>query len=276
MSTRTLLALTWLALATWPASAVDLAKLDAPLTKEPAYKASPQYCLVVFGPEAKHRVWVVIDGDTVYVDRNGNGDLTEAGEKLTLSKPSSSGREQYVEQRDTARITIRDGQLKHTDLQITQYRIRPDFTPKSESDRQLKALVAKNPKALVYEISVSVEVRGLPKGKIAFSGRIRQSAGEDAQGFLQFAGKRKDAPVVHFGGPLEMALLARQALPCGDKPGDLATMIGTRGCGPGSFASLAYSGVISEEVHPVADIQFPNKVPGKGPVKDRVVLKHRC
>src|SRR5262249_51630932 len=30
----------------------------------------------------KSKVWVVLDGNTLYVDRNGNGDLTEDGERL--------------------------------------------------------------------------------------------------------------------------------------------------------------------------------------------------
>src|SRR5260370_39867195 len=64
------------------ASAADLAKVDRTIKKEPAYQAKPKYCLLVFGPEAKHRVWLVLDGDTLYVDKNGNGDLTEAGKRI--------------------------------------------------------------------------------------------------------------------------------------------------------------------------------------------------
>ena len=37
-----------------------------------------------FGPNAEARVWVVIDGDVLYLDRNGNGDLTEPGERFDL------------------------------------------------------------------------------------------------------------------------------------------------------------------------------------------------
>ncbi len=60
-----------------PAQALDLARLDRTIAKEPAYQSKqPRYCLLVFGSEAKTRVWLVLDGDTLYVDRNGNGDLT--------------------------------------------------------------------------------------------------------------------------------------------------------------------------------------------------------
>src|SRR5437867_4405005 len=67
--------------------AADLASIDRIIKKEPAYRTGkPKYCLLVFGPEAKTRVWLVQDGDTLYVDRNGNGDLTEEGEKVAAEK----------------------------------------------------------------------------------------------------------------------------------------------------------------------------------------------
>jgi hypothetical protein len=57
----------------------DVTKINRTIRKEPAYHAKPQYFLLTFGPAAKKRVWVVLDGKDFYVDRNGNGDLTEAG-----------------------------------------------------------------------------------------------------------------------------------------------------------------------------------------------------
>jgi WD40 repeat protein len=60
-----------------PAQAQDLAKIERKIAKEPAYQTkTPKYCLLVFGLDAKTRVWLVQDGDTLYVDRNGSGDLT--------------------------------------------------------------------------------------------------------------------------------------------------------------------------------------------------------
>src|SRR5438067_566227 len=41
--------------------AADLAKIDRTIVKEPAYKSAPKYCLLVFGPEAATRVWLVLD-----------------------------------------------------------------------------------------------------------------------------------------------------------------------------------------------------------------------
>jgi hypothetical protein len=64
------------------AQGADLTKIDRTIAREPTYKNKPRYCLLVFGPEARSRVWLVQDGDVVYIDRNGNGDLTEPGEKV--------------------------------------------------------------------------------------------------------------------------------------------------------------------------------------------------
>jgi hypothetical protein len=42
--------------------------------------------LLVFGQEAKLRIWLVVDGNDLYVDRNGNGDLTEVGKKMRFGR----------------------------------------------------------------------------------------------------------------------------------------------------------------------------------------------
>src|SRR5437667_12897249 len=70
----------WMIMQSVSSAAVDLRTIDRSILKEPAYRTGqPKYCLAVFGPKAETRVWMVLDGDTLYVDRNGNLDLTEAG-----------------------------------------------------------------------------------------------------------------------------------------------------------------------------------------------------
>src|SRR5262249_51557517 len=65
-----------------PSSAADLTKIDRTIAREPAYKGQPKYCLLVFGPEAKSRTWLVRDDEAIYVDRNGNGDLTGDSKRI--------------------------------------------------------------------------------------------------------------------------------------------------------------------------------------------------
>jgi len=203
-----------------------------------------------------------------------------------LSRQEQTGPPQYLHLREACNIAVADGKLKHTDLRLTQYRVNPAFEPKNESDHQLRALAARDPEAVVYNLSVYVECRGLPGGKIDFTGRVLHYAGQDEQGYLQFAASPEEAPVIHFGGPWQIALLSKHTLPTGEKPGDLMTMIGTPGRGPGTFASLSYSGLIAEGVHPTAVVEFPtpssppsqggDKGEVKGTIKETFALKHRC
>jgi hypothetical protein len=66
-----------------PGLAVDLAKIDRTIAKEPNYHfAYQEYCLLVLNPNAKTRIWIIRDGEDMYVDLNGNGDLTEPAEKI--------------------------------------------------------------------------------------------------------------------------------------------------------------------------------------------------
>jgi hypothetical protein len=75
LSPRLVAVLAALLLVQHPAMATDLSKVERTIGKEPAYESKPKYCLVVFGPEAKSRVWLVIDGDVLYASLNGDDDL---------------------------------------------------------------------------------------------------------------------------------------------------------------------------------------------------------
>jgi hypothetical protein len=114
MSSRPLwTALAWLALCMVPASAADLTKIDRSIGKEPAYQSkSPKYCLLVIGPEAKTRVWLVLEGDVLYVDRNGNGDLTEESERIV-------GEDGLFVTED---ITEADGKTRHTHFRLRRFK----------------------------------------------------------------------------------------------------------------------------------------------------------
>ena len=64
---------------------VDLSKIDRTIVHEPKYRSQPHYALLVFGPRAEHRAWLVIDGDSVaYIDRQGNGEFTDPADRVEL------------------------------------------------------------------------------------------------------------------------------------------------------------------------------------------------
>lgn len=256
-------------------SGLDAQKLDRTIGKEPAYASkNPRYCLLVFGPEAKFRVWLVVDGDFLYVDGNGNGDLTEPGERRRFGEFGEAG--EMGGTREAAAATITEGKLKHENLRIRQQRLKADFTPRECWQEQLKALARREPDVVIYEVSLSLEIRPRPGDPIRIAGRISQYAGMDGNGFLQFGKSPREAPVIHFRGPMRMGLYAPQRLILASTPADLQTVVGTSGLGNGTFASVGYFGLIGDEAKPVAEVEFPADSPGNPRLQTRQVLAHRC
>jgi len=184
-----------------PAQGVDLTKIDRTIAKEPAYQSkSPSYGLLVFGPEAKRRAWVVLDGDVLYVDRNCNGDLTEEGERLVIEnpkrnkkKPGTSGAVDSV----SVVIKDRDGAKHRLTFRLTSTGV-----------------------GLVAQCHGS------------------QYVGSTYRDDLVFAARPQDAPIVHLNGPLTLQLVdpPRQWSP-GEKV-DLVVLFGTPGLGKGTFAYM--------------------------------------
>src|SRR5262245_61821124 len=185
-TTPRLVAAALLLLGAEQARALDLKKIDRSIAREPTYTSKhPKYCLLVFGPKATTRVWLVADGDFLYVDRNGNGDLTEKGERVQFSAFRDSGAETFEAQREAEGGAV-EGKLKHERLQVTQKRVKKGFRAKERWEEELKAVADRKEGALVYEVSLSVEVRPRPGDPIRIAGRVGQSAGLDGAGFLRF------------------------------------------------------------------------------------------
>jgi len=58
----------------------------APPVKEPKYQHLPKYALLAFGPNQETRIWLVLDGETLYADYHGNGDLTAPECRITAKQ----------------------------------------------------------------------------------------------------------------------------------------------------------------------------------------------
>jgi hypothetical protein len=245
-----------------PGRAADLAKLDRTIRKEPAYRGKPRYCLLAFGTRAAARVWLVLDGDTLYVDRDGDGDLTGAGEKVRLAKSYPIEKSLYSAQRQFLAGDLKAGGRDYTTLDVTHCVYNPKFVPTADDDKQAKELLDRHPGATVVIVSVKVD------------GRVRQVAAPS------FGKSPKDAPVIHFGGALTMGLHPKwfygwPVFGRGQAGSKLTVVAGTPGVGEGSFALLSYDDV-PKDAHPVAEIVFPSKKPGAAPVRLTVPLTQRC
>jgi hypothetical protein len=258
-----LMLLAWLVA---PSFAVDLTKVDRTIVKEPSYKSKPKYCLLVFGPEAKTRVWLVQDGDTLYVDRDGNGDLTAPGKKVEAEKQKGEDDGGFAFKAGE----IREGSLVHKDLNVFVSKI--DHLAKQ--DDMAKGFLAKNPKARGYYIMVETEMPGWHGSGVG--GRVRQRAFYlDANGVLQFADKPQEAPIVHFGGPWQISLFGAHKLTIGRET-DVVLGVGSPGIGPGTTTWIDYDGVIPEKVYPTVEVTYTPKQAGAAPITERYELKRRC
>lgn len=249
-----------------PGFAADLSKVNRTIGKEPAYKSKPKYCLLVFGPEAKTKVWLVQDGDTLYVDRNGNGDLTEPEKKVAADKQEGAEEGQI-----TFKVgEIREGSLIHKNLHVSVSKI--DHLAKI--DEKAKVFLDKNPNARGYYIIVEVEMPGWHGTGVG--GRVQQRAFYvDANGVLQFADKPQEAPVINFGGPWQVSLFGAHKLTIGRET-DVVLGVGSPGVGPGTTAWIDYEGVIPEKVYPTLEVTYSPKHPGDEVVRERYELKRRC
>jgi hypothetical protein len=254
-----------LLLTTGAAAGVDLSQCRRSPDKEPAYRSKPRYCLLVFGPEAKTRVWLVQDGDTLYVDRKGDGDLTAAGDKVVAEKENADEVTHHFKVGD-----IRDGGRLHKDLHL--YVVKLDRL--ADQDDDLKALLRKDPKARGYLLNIEVDMPGR-KGT-GVSGRVPHRGWyADVNGVLQFAERPAEAPILHFGGPWQVALFGRQELRAGRET-DVVLGVGSPGIGPGSTTWIDYEGVIPTDKYPTLDIIYPAKRTVDAPLQEHYELKQRC
>src|SRR5262245_18201260 len=255
-------------LASGTAPAADLAKLDRSLAKEPAYATkAPRYALLVFGPASTDRAWLVKDGDALYVDRNGNGDLTDKGEKVPARKGGSAEDGYTFEVPD---LTL--GGTKHYNLSITVQPLRRCLFGENAQRKDLQAAAKKDPEADTLSLSIQS-----PMPHLRRDGRVMFLVGPiDLDGPLCLAASPKHAPIVHLGGPLEVTFYSSRPTLRRSRTSELIFVVGTRGLGAGTFAMLGYDDTIPKDAHPVGDMTFAPPKAGGDPVKKRFEFKERC
>lgn len=274
-----------LALVPLPIQASGLAEVERTIRKEPSYEGKPRYCLLVFGTEAQARVWLVRAGDRLYVDKNGNGDLTEAGECVQMARPSP--RRFPIQSYDSPEVEIVIGGHRWGKLQLTERRLHPKFKPLDEHERETWQRFQRVEGGIETILEVS-ELPPLPRGgENPFAARIQQYAGWDSTGQLAFADRPKDAPLIHFDGPLTLRIgdIKPPQWEKTKKSFDFQVEVGTPGVGKGTLAQLSYSrvgakgeilDVIPQDAYPIAEVEFPAKAPDSQPLRARWTLKQRC
>jgi hypothetical protein len=235
-----------------PALGVDLAKIDRTIAKEPIYQTrTPKYCLLVFGPEAKTRMWLVLDGKVLYADRKGDGDLTGANQRVA----SPTGRSFNI-----GTITLADGKTRYYDMKVRVWK--------------------------EGQVQVSLERKGdFSHRKDYGKDALWQCAGASyvdrewakdpgvyvEEHHFQFADRPQDAPIAHFDGPLTLKILDRKlAFVRGGTSSTFSVSVGTPGLGKGAFTQILFR---DGDPNGVAEIVFPHRDPKAKPIVVKVILQ---
>jgi hypothetical protein len=194
--------------------------------------------LLALGPKAETRVWLVLDGDVFYIDRNGNGDLTEPTERVPIEHKTREADD--------------DGQAFFT---------TPLFEEEVTDRRGRRRLdVSFGHSADYRQAGCTVVVR---EGQLP---RIGEAV---------LADRPQHAAVLHLDGPLSLRLAEPEGPPLvrGKGPKDLCVCVGTFGR---NAAVLVQNKAVPADAHPLAEIEFPSKQPGGKPVHVKVLLDGRC
>jgi hypothetical protein len=223
----------------------DLSKVDRRIAKEPAYKSKqPLYGLYVFGPQAKTRVWAVLDKsqsnaltyDVLYFDRNADGDLTGVNERI--EGKAENGRMQF----DLGSFTDPATGQKHTEL-VLSYRPQDDGM-------------------------VMLSMKWC--GEVVIRGGYALKPGP----YTQFASSPAKAPVLWPGaeGPLSFQFWSMSPLTIGVEE-DIRVFLGHRGHGENTFCAVPDTYL--PKLVPVAATLIYRNVNGKEK-RAQSELRERC
>jgi hypothetical protein len=237
-----------------------------PPRKEPLYQKEPRYALLVLGPQREQRVWMVLDGTTLYVDRNGNGDLTEPDKRLVPTKVKDGsnrfGEPGTYTHFDIYDFTVRAGALGKSKLRLDHWVRAEKFVPKTEFDKKLDAQWRK----LRHENGTLWRQDGLGKGQTA----------------VVFMPRPADAQVCALDGPLTFVgkMAEQQVLQRGEAGCDVAFHIAVMGRPHHGAEQQFFNPLATKEVpdgaHLEVEIDYPAKQDHLPSVHRKYLLKQRC
>ena len=215
----------------------NIGKIDRTIAKEPRYESkSPWYCLLLFGPEAKAKVWLVLDGDKLYVDRNGNGDLTEPGECFTRAPGDDVFR--------IPDLNLGIAKKKYADVRV-------NWHPQG---------VGGNGK---FHLHIIVRVNEHDQYAL-----VAANAESPAKATLLHF----DGPLQPY---LMIGVFKRQEHFTRGKEHLLGVSLVNKHPGV-EWVHVSHEKGVPAEIHPVVEITFPGKTPDAKPTTMKVLLKHRC
>jgi hypothetical protein len=219
-----------------------LSAVERKIVKEQKYTTEPKYVLLALGAKAEATVWVVEDGESLYVDKNGNGDLTDDGPPAKPSNVRNLG-------------------------SLTNDYPRGDFDYVLDDIRANDGSRHTNFKIVRWDYAADQKGHGI---YFTLNDKIPMYAG-----WTPFWSKSaNDAKIIHFGGSLEPRQLRYKEFTIGSSPVRLSIAFITPGSGKGSEARLSID-ALPADVVPVVEIDWPVP-PGAKPLHTSQPLKERC
>jgi len=209
---------------------------------------------------------MVLDGTTLYVDRNGNGDLTEPDERLEPNNPTDGsnrfGNPGSHTHFDVFEFTVQAGATGRSKFRLDHWIRAENFTPKSDFEKKLHAKWLE----LRWENSTLWRQEGLGQGQTP----------------LVFMPKPADAQVCALDGPLTFVvkLPQYQVLKRAEAGSDLAFHIVVMGRPHRGAEQQFYNPLATKEVpdaaHLEVEIKYAAKAPDASPLRRKYLLKQRC
>jgi RNA polymerase sigma factor (sigma-70 family) len=237
-----------------------------PPLKEPKYQHEPKYALLVFGPRREQRVWMVLDGHTLYVDRNGNGDLTEPDKRIEANNPKDGsnkfGNAGSHTHFDILEFTVAAGVGGNSKFRLDHWIRDEKYVPKEGHEKKWHAEWLE----LRHENATLWRKEGSGRGQTP----------------VVFMPKPADAQVCALDGPLTFVvkLPEYQVLQRSEAGGDVAFHIVVMGRPHRGAEREFYNPLATREVpegaHLEVEIDFPGKGANAAPVHRKYLLKNRC
>ena len=232
--------------------AADLTKIERTIAKEPVFQTkTPKYCLLVFGAEAKTRVWLVLDGKVLFVDRNGDGDLTGAAERVEFF---NAERRRF----DGVGLSLAGGKVRYS---IFRMWVKDNGRIDIMVDRKA---------ALPHRLAPWKETLTEMAGLTDMSSRNWMNRDNIEENDFRFADRPLDAPIVHMDGPLTLKPIDQQQVFVRGKVSPFPVMVGAPGLGKGTFTQLLFR---PDDPSAVAEIVFPHRDAGGKPITVKVALQ---
>jgi hypothetical protein len=247
------------------AHAADLSKIDRKIAALPKFGAERQfYALLVLGPEATTKVWFVVDGENLYVDRNGNGDLTDDGGPF---RATASSQGTFVPVSRSWKVGTLAVSPRYSDVDVSVAMVNPSWRP---------APTASNRERMEDFMAVAGRIPhvNLSSIRVTIDGKRQQF------GHAMFRTSPAEAPVFHLDAPLTLGLV-ESIVPTVLKRGqelDLTLAAGTPGFSAdhsGCFSYLMYA-ELPADARPVAVVEFPAANPGEYLPPVRITLDDKC